>query len=258
MSASLSESTDNDQLSIDKQNLDSLPSATTNDNLAQPEGRIGRRLLEEYIPGNSQNRKEFWLDNVLAKIQQERPSSKLLHTSSAESLSETESFTVPEEIPQPQPRLQCDDFCDHKESEYPLEPDSSIGSVRSADINSDIATELIQNLDKESAASRRKHSADSGPGHQTMKSRTLLSAADLNSDEQKNFDTRRVLEEKVNQNSRGLDKRRWSDEAQWPDLRLPQKGEDVEIPEDWDLVLDTNASVGHLTINGKLTFLQNA
>src|SRR5687767_9412566 len=52
---------------------------------------------------------------------------------------------------------------------------------------------------------------------------------------------------------------RWSDRASWPDKKVPRAGDKVEIASGKEVILDVSPpALGGLTINGKLTFADNA
>src|SRR6188768_21265 len=52
---------------------------------------------------------------------------------------------------------------------------------------------------------------------------------------------------------------KWSDRATWPDRKVPVAGAKVEIPSGKEVILDVSPPVlGSLTINGKLSFADNA
>src|SRR5688572_7375729 len=52
---------------------------------------------------------------------------------------------------------------------------------------------------------------------------------------------------------------RWSDRASWPDKKVPRAGDKVEIAGGKEVILDVSPpALGGLTINGKLTFADNA
>lgn len=53
--------------------------------------------------------------------------------------------------------------------------------------------------------------------------------------------------------------RLWSDAANWEGSVLPQDGDDVVIPAEWNLLLDIGETpiLNSLTINGRLTFYNN-
>ena len=52
---------------------------------------------------------------------------------------------------------------------------------------------------------------------------------------------------------------RWSDRATWPGRKVPVAGDKVTIPEGKSVILDVSPpALGGLTINGKLTFADNA
>src|SRR6478735_998610 len=52
---------------------------------------------------------------------------------------------------------------------------------------------------------------------------------------------------------------RWSDAATWPNKKVPAAGEKVEIANGKEVILDVNTpALAGLTINGKLTFADNA
>lgn len=53
---------------------------------------------------------------------------------------------------------------------------------------------------------------------------------------------------------RELFKRRWSDASQWPELSVPGEEDSVEVPVEWDLVMDTNVTIRRLIVNGRLSF----
>mmetsp|Transcript_8382 Transcript_8382/g.16636 ORF Transcript_8382/g.16636 Transcript_8382/m.16636 type:complete len:1637 (+) Transcript_8382:5150-10060(+) len=49
--------------------------------------------------------------------------------------------------------------------------------------------------------------------------------------------------------------RKWSDPGSWSSGKVPVDGETVTIPPEWDMLLDTNTAIlGHLEVNGKITF----
>lgn len=51
----------------------------------------------------------------------------------------------------------------------------------------------------------------------------------------------------------------WSDVTNWPEERLPEEGEDVEIISGWNMILDLEETpiLNMLTVNGRLTFSNN-
>src|SRR5687768_9252350 len=52
---------------------------------------------------------------------------------------------------------------------------------------------------------------------------------------------------------------RWSDAATWPDKKVPRAGDKVEIASGKEVILDVSPpALGGMTINGKLTFADNA
>ena len=52
---------------------------------------------------------------------------------------------------------------------------------------------------------------------------------------------------------------RWSDAATWPDKRVPGAGDKVTIAAGQEVILDVSPpALGGLTINGKLSFANNA
>ncbi len=52
---------------------------------------------------------------------------------------------------------------------------------------------------------------------------------------------------------------RWSDPATWPNKKVPVAGDKVTIGSDKDVILDVSPpALGGLTINGKLSFSDNA
>src|SRR6185369_2751865 len=52
---------------------------------------------------------------------------------------------------------------------------------------------------------------------------------------------------------------KWSDPATWPNKKVPAAGEKVEIASGKDVILDVSTpALGGVTINGKLTFTDNA
>jgi hypothetical protein len=52
---------------------------------------------------------------------------------------------------------------------------------------------------------------------------------------------------------------KWSDRATWPDKKVPVAGAKVEIPSGKEVILDVSPpALGSLTINGKLSFADNA
>lgn len=52
--------------------------------------------------------------------------------------------------------------------------------------------------------------------------------------------------------------RLWSNASQWIDNAVPADGEDVLVPETWDLLLDVSTnSLGVLTIQGQLSFRES-
>ena len=52
---------------------------------------------------------------------------------------------------------------------------------------------------------------------------------------------------------------RWSDPATWPNRKVPAAGDKVTIGQDKEVVLDVSPpALGGLTINGKLSFADNA
>jgi cell migration-inducing and hyaluronan-binding protein len=52
---------------------------------------------------------------------------------------------------------------------------------------------------------------------------------------------------------------RWSDRATWPDRKVPKAGDKVEIASGKEVILDVSPpALGGLTINGKLSFADNA
>jgi len=52
---------------------------------------------------------------------------------------------------------------------------------------------------------------------------------------------------------------RWSDRASWPDKKVPRAGDKVTIPAGKEVILDVSPPpLGGVTINGKLTFADNA
>lgn len=53
--------------------------------------------------------------------------------------------------------------------------------------------------------------------------------------------------------------RLWSDPLNWPDERLPEDGEDVEILKGWNMILDIaqTPKIKHMQLNGKLTFRED-
>jgi cell migration-inducing and hyaluronan-binding protein len=61
------------------------------------------------------------------------------------------------------------------------------------------------------------------------------------------------------QEGRAQSANRWSDAATWPDQRVPGAGDKVTISAGQDVILDVNTpALGGLTINGKLSFANNA
>ncbi len=52
---------------------------------------------------------------------------------------------------------------------------------------------------------------------------------------------------------------KWSDPASWPNKKVPAAGEKVEIASGKEVILDVSPpALGGVTINGKLTFADNA
>ncbi len=52
---------------------------------------------------------------------------------------------------------------------------------------------------------------------------------------------------------------RWSDPASWPNKKVPAAGDKVEIASGKEVILDVSPpALGGLTINGKLSFANNA
>src|SRR6187551_967562 len=52
---------------------------------------------------------------------------------------------------------------------------------------------------------------------------------------------------------------RWSDKASWPNKKVPVAGEKVEIASGKEVILDVSPpALGGLTVNGKLSFADNA
>ncbi len=52
---------------------------------------------------------------------------------------------------------------------------------------------------------------------------------------------------------------KWSDRATWPNNKVPAAGDKVEIPTGKNVILDVSPpALGGVTINGKLTFADNA
>jgi hypothetical protein len=51
----------------------------------------------------------------------------------------------------------------------------------------------------------------------------------------------------------------WSDPSNWPEERLPEEGEDVDILPGWNMILDLEETpiLNMVTINGRLTFLND-
>src|SRR4249920_1836358 len=52
---------------------------------------------------------------------------------------------------------------------------------------------------------------------------------------------------------------KWSDRASWPNKKVPAAGDKVEIASGKEVILDVSTpALGGVTINGKLTFADNA
>ena len=51
--------------------------------------------------------------------------------------------------------------------------------------------------------------------------------------------------------------RLWSNASQWPEGELPEPDQDVEVPQQWNLLLDVAPEpMGILTIRGRLSFVE--
>lgn len=49
--------------------------------------------------------------------------------------------------------------------------------------------------------------------------------------------------------------RLWSNNSMWPNKRVPENGQDVEIPLSWRVVLDVDtANLGYLLVDGEIAF----
>src|SRR5678816_4414322 len=68
-----------------------------------------------------------------------------------------------------------------------------------------------------------------------------------------------VVEAAQQKGSQAIKATRWSDRATWPDKKVPRAGDKVTIAAGKEVILDVSPpALGGVTINGKLTFADNA